>query len=190
MASQHRSRVLLPILPSLLALSSCLALLAAAMAAPLAAQVTPADSLSDSLRAASIVLEPVPVSDAAPTTRLVAGGSLGSVLGIVGGVGVGLGVAAAGACRSGDSGCADGWAMLGMVVGSVVGSATGARLAISPARARPTLGASVKGGLIGLVPGFLGGALLGAVNPWLGVAGYALIQGTVAGQYADGHRLR
>ena len=172
MATRSPSRILLPAL-------SCALTLCALAGPPSATAQRLAPATFMNVARPSTSLPGPPRADSPPSAgRVILGGALGSAAGLVAGAGMGYGLGG----EEGD--------LLGGLAGSVVGSALGSRLAARYQGRAPTFGAAVKGGLLGSLAGLAGAAIGGPIDPWAGLVGFSLAQGTVAGLWARSHTPR
>jgi len=166
MATCGRSRILLPVV------SSALALLALAGPSPATAQSLEPDRFSNVTHPSPSVLA-LPQAASTPSVgHLIVGGCLGSAVGAVAGSGIGYGLGG------------EGWDMLGFFGGSVVGSALGVKLAARHDGGNTTTTAALTGGLLGSVAGFWGPLMVGNDAPLVSALLFSLTQGTVAALWA------
>ena len=173
MATCGPSRILLP------AVSCTVTLLVLAGPSPATAQRIPPDAFANAAHPSPSLLV-IPQAAPAPSAgHLIVGGTLGSVVGAVAGSGIGYGLGG------------EGWDMLGFVGGTVLGSALGVKLAARSDGRNTTFPSALKSGLLGTAAGVAAGVLLGwAIDPGVGVVGFFLTQGTVAGLWAHSHTPR
>ncbi|MHB1191545.1 MAG: hypothetical protein ACYC6F_00740 [Longimicrobiales bacterium] len=173
MAIYGRSRILLR------AVSCTVTLLVLAGPSSATAQRLAPDAFANAARPSASLLAPPQTVSKPSAGHLIVGGCLGSVVGILAGTGIGLGLGG------------EGGGMLGFFGGSVVGSALGVKLAASHEGRGPTFRSALKGALLGTVPGIAAAVILGeTIDPWAGLVGFSLAQGTVAGLWARSHTQR
>lgn len=173
MALHGPSRILLP------ALSCTLTLFALAGPSPATAQRRAPDAFTNAARP-SVSLPAPPQAASTPSAgHLIVGACLGSAVGLLAGSGIGYGLGG------------EGWDMLGFLGGTVLGSALGVKLAARSDGRNTTFASAFKSGLLGSAAGLAAGVALGAaIDPGVGVLGFFLTQGTVAGLWADSHTPR
>jgi len=173
MATYGPSRILLP------ALSCTLTLFVLAGPSSATAQRLAPDAFTNAARPSASPLAPAQAVSTPSAGHLIVAGCLGSVVGLVAGSGIGYGLGG------------EGWDMLGFFGGTVVGSALGVKLAARSDGRNTTFASALKGGLLGSAAGLAAGVALGAiVDPGVGVLGFFLTQGTVAGLWAHSHTPR